>query len=110
MSNCNPCLTHADTKPKLSAASRPTISDPTLYQRLVGGLQYLTFTRSDLCYAIQHIFLVMHDPLAPHLAALKCIIRYLKGTLHHGLLIHPSKNFSLTAYSDADWAGCPDTR
>lgn len=99
MSDCNPCLTHADTKPKLPAASRPTISDPTLYQSLAGGLQYLTFTRLDLCYAIQHIFLVMYDPLAPYLAALKRI-----GPSHSS-----SKNFSLTAYSDADWAGCPDT-
>lgn len=86
------------------------ISDPTVYRSLAGALQNLTFTRPDLCYAVQQIFLFMHDPLALRLAALKRIICYLEGTLRHGLLIHPSKDFSLTAYSDADWAGCPDTR
>jgi hypothetical protein len=40
----------------------------------------------------------------------KCILRYVKGTIDHGLHINPSPPASLTAYSDADWAGCPDTR
>ena len=41
---------------------------------------------------------------------MKRILRYLKGTLDHGLHINSSSPTSLTAYSDADWAGCPDTR
>ena len=52
----------------------------------------------------------MHDPRIPHFNHVKRILRYLKGTLDHGLLINSSSPTSLTAYSDADWAGCPDTR
>jgi hypothetical protein len=51
----------------------------------------------------------MHDPREPHLAALKRILRYIRGTLHLGLLIRPSAQFDLVVYSDTDWAGYPDT-
>lgn len=52
----------------------------------------------------------MHDPREPHLAALKRILRYIRGTLDMGLLVHASSADDLVVYSDADWAGCPDTR
>jgi hypothetical protein len=52
----------------------------------------------------------MHDPREPYLAALKHILRYVCGTLHLGLLLHPSAQTELVVYSDADWAGCLDTR
>jgi hypothetical protein len=52
----------------------------------------------------------MHDPRDVHLSAVKRILRYLHGTLGHGLLLHPSMTTALLVYIDADWAGCPDTR
>ena len=52
----------------------------------------------------------MHDPREPHLAALKMILRYVRGTLHLGLLLRPPSSTDLQVYTDADWAGCPDTR
>lgn len=110
MADCNPCATPSDTKSKLSADSGPLIEDPTMYRSLVGALQYLTFTRPDICYAVQQVCLFMHAPRAPHLAALKHIPRYLKGMATHGLLLSPSSDMSLTVYSDADGGGCPDTR
>ncbi|GKE51107.1 ribonuclease H-like domain-containing protein, partial [Tanacetum coccineum] len=84
--------------------------DPTLYRSLAEGLQYLTFTRPDLSYAVQHIFLYMHDPREPHLAALKRILRYVQGTLDLGLHLYASSTTSLVGYTDADWASCPSTR
>ncbi|GJZ61496.1 ribonuclease H-like domain-containing protein [Tanacetum coccineum] len=63
MINCNPSRTPVDTESKLGP-DRVPVQDPTLYQSLVGGLQYLTFTRSDLSYAVQQIFLYMHDLLS----------------------------------------------
>nr|GEW86692.1 retrotransposon protein, putative, Ty1-copia subclass [Tanacetum cinerariifolium] len=56
MQNCNPCRTLVDTKSKLGSDGDP-ISDRTLYRSLVGALQYLTFTRSDLSYAVQQVTL-----------------------------------------------------
>ena len=48
----------------------------------------------------------MHGPRETHLAALKRILRYVRGTLDLGLLLQPSMTAELTVYSDADWAGC----
>jgi hypothetical protein len=44
------------------------------------------------------------------LAALKQILNYIQGTLHLGLHLQLSSVEDLVVYSDADWAGCPDTR
>ncbi|XP_071696145.1 uncharacterized mitochondrial protein AtMg00810-like [Rutidosis leptorrhynchoides] len=75
-----------------------------------GALQYLTFTRPDISYAVQQICLFMHDPREQHMHALKRIIRYIQGTADLGLQLYSSSPTTLVAYSDADWAGCPTTR
>ncbi|GKF16644.1 ribonuclease H-like domain-containing protein, partial [Tanacetum coccineum] len=71
--------------------------------------QYLTFTRPDISYAVQQICLYMHDPRDPHFIALKRILRYVRGTIDHGLQLHVSSTSQLTAYTNFDWAGCPVT-
>jgi len=109
MAECKPCSTPVDTNPKLSVDG-PRVQDATDFRSLAGALQWLTFTRPDIAYAVQQVCLHMHDPREPHLAALKRILRYIRGTLHLGLLIHPSAQAEMTVYTDADWAGCPDTR
>ena len=110
MSNCKPCLTPVDTQGKLSDDAGPPVEDPTLYRSLAGALQYLTFTRPDISFAVQQICLFMHDPRESHFNALRRIIRYLQGTLTLGLHFYKSSATSLIAYTDADWAGCPSTR
>ncbi|GJV30479.1 ribonuclease H-like domain-containing protein [Tanacetum coccineum] len=109
MQHCNPCRTPVDTESKLGPDGDP-VSDSTLYRSLAGALQYLTFTRPDISYAVQQVCLYMHDPREPQLATLKRILRYVRGTLDHGLQLHVSTTTQLTAYTDADWAGCPVTR
>ncbi|GJT14532.1 ribonuclease H-like domain-containing protein [Tanacetum coccineum] len=78
MQHCNPCKTPVDTESNLGSDGDP-VSDPTLYRGLAGALQYLTFTRPDISYAVQQICLHMHDPRDLHFTALKRILRY--GTL-----------------------------
>ncbi|GJT13348.1 ribonuclease H-like domain-containing protein [Tanacetum coccineum] len=109
MVSCNPSRTPVDTESKLGIDGDP-VSDPTLYRSLAGSLQYLTFTRPDISYAVQQVCLHMHDPREPHLSALKRILRYVQGTLNYGLQLFSSSTSDLVAYSDADWAGCPTTR
>nr|GEV47047.1 ribonuclease H-like domain-containing protein [Tanacetum cinerariifolium] len=95
---------------KLGVGGDP-VSDPTtLYQSLAGSLQYLTFTRPDISYAIQHVCLHMHDPREPHISAFKRILRYVLSTLNYGLQLFSLSITDLVAYSDADWAGCPNTQ
>jgi len=61
MTDCNPCSTPVDTQAKLSADMGAPVADPTAYRSLAGALQYLTFNRPDLTYAIQQVCLHMHD-------------------------------------------------
>ncbi|KAG5057600.1 hypothetical protein JHK82_012582 [Glycine max] len=110
MFNCSSCPTPVDTKSKLSATGDAPFNDPTKYRSLAETLQYLTFTRPDISYAVQHICLHMHAPTNEHMSALKRIIRYLQGTLSHGLHLYKSTIDRLISYIDADWGGCPDTR
>jgi hypothetical protein len=86
------------------------ITDPTEYRSFAGALQYLTLTRPAIQHAVQQACLYMHAPREPHLNLVRRILRYVKGTLDLGLQLHSTPSTSLTAYSDADWAGCPDTR
>nr|GEU71665.1 ribonuclease H-like domain-containing protein [Tanacetum cinerariifolium] len=109
MANCNPTRTLVDTESKLGSNGDP-ISDATLYRSLAGGLQYRTFTRPDISYAVQHVCLHIHHPREPHLAALKRVLRYIRDTLDFRLQLYASTTGSLVAYNDADWAGCPTTR
>ncbi|GJY36293.1 ribonuclease H-like domain-containing protein [Tanacetum coccineum] len=109
MVSCNPSRTPVDTESKLGVDGDP-VSDPTLYRSLASSLQYLTFTRPDISYAVQQVCLYMHDPQEPHLSALKRILWYVQGTLNYGLQLFSSSTTDLVAYSDADWARCPTTR
>ena len=52
MTDCKPCSTPVDTQAKLSADLGASVADPTVYRSLAGALQYLTFTRPDLTYAV----------------------------------------------------------
>nr|GEY92024.1 ribonuclease H-like domain-containing protein [Tanacetum cinerariifolium] len=109
MVGCNPSRTPVDTESKLGDGGTPVV-DPTLYRSLAGSLQYLTFTRPDIAYAVQQVCLYMHDPREPHFSSFKRILRYVQGTLDHGLQLFSSTTDSFIAYSDADWAGCLTTR
>lgn len=109
MTDCHSCRTPAETGLS-SDGEQLSLSDATLFHSLTGALQYLTLTRPEITYAVQQACLYMHDPRLPHMSHVKCVLRYLKGTLDHGLCITVSSPTTLTPYSDADWAECPDTR
>lgn len=110
MSSCSPSSTPIDTSAKISSASGTPVADASAYRSIVGGLQYLTMTRPDITYAVQQACLHMHAPMDCHLALVKRILRYVRGTTGYGLHLQRSSTFDIVAYSDADWAGCPDTR
>jgi hypothetical protein len=110
MVDCTPVSTLVDTQVKVSAESEPPVADLTHFRSLARALQYLTFTRPDIAYAVQQICLHMHDPRELHLTAMKRTLRYLRGTLDYGLLLRHSASSELMVYTNADWPGCPDTR
>src|SRR4051812_46040548 len=57
-----------------------------------------------------HKFGVLRYPYFSTPIAVKRILRYVCGTMDLGVTLHASADTALTAYSDADWVGCPDTR
>lgn len=94
----------------LSAFTGDPMEDPSLYRSTVGSLQYLSLTRPNLSYAVNRVCQFMHRPLKPHWQAVKRILRYLKHTVSHGLLLHHNSSNTLLTYSNANWARCPDDR
>nr|GEU85510.1 uncharacterized mitochondrial protein AtMg00810-like [Tanacetum cinerariifolium] len=84
--------------------------DTTLYRGMIGSLMYLTASRPDLSYAICLCARYQAKPIKKHLQAVKQIFQYLNGTINMGLWYLKDTIMSLTAYADADHAGCQDTR
>ena len=62
------------------------LSNPALYRNLVGSLVYLTINRPYISFAVQQVSRLMVSPRHSHMAAVKRIIRCIKGTSMHGLL------------------------
>ena len=52
----------------------------------------------------------MHCPTDVHWQAMKWILRYLHCIISHGISIATTLDLSLTCYTDANWASCPDDR
>ena len=76
----------------------------------MGSLIYLTVTRPDLAYAVYLVSQFMSAPRSTHYTAVLRILRYIKGTLFHGLHFSAQSSLELRAYADADWAGDPTDR
>ncbi|WVZ67198.1 LOW QUALITY PROTEIN: hypothetical protein U9M48_016313 [Paspalum notatum var. saurae] len=109
MAECHATSTLVDARAKLSATEGDPIVDPSEYRSLAGALQYLTLTCPDLAYAVQQACLFMHDPRKMHLALIKRILRYVKGSLFASLHIGTRRVDKPVAYSDANWVGCLDS-
>ncbi|GJS97420.1 retrovirus-related pol polyprotein from transposon TNT 1-94 [Tanacetum coccineum] len=97
-------------KNKLNEDLQGTPVDATLYRGMIGSLVYLTSSGPGLIYAVCLCARYQTKPTEKHLQAVKRIFRYLKGTINMGLWYSKDTDMSLTAYADADHAGCHDTR
>ena len=77
----------------------------------MGGLRYLTHTRPDLVFAVGVVSRFMERPTMAHLQAVKGILRYIKGTLDHGLVYtRGEKKINVAGYLDSDHAKDLDNR
>jgi hypothetical protein len=106
LTDYNPALTPMEERLKLSRDSTTEEVDATQYRRLVGSLRYLAHTRPDLAFSVGYVSRFMQRPTTEHQHAVKRIIRYVAGTLDHGLYYPRCPGEAhLVGYSDSDHAG-----
>ncbi|XP_028095903.1 uncharacterized protein LOC114295809 [Camellia sinensis] len=104
LSSCEPRPSPIAVKPSVLPNASLPFSDPALYRSIVGALQYLTITRPDLSLSVNQACQHMHAPTIEHFAAIKRILRYVQGTITHGLFFS-SSTFDVHGYSNSNWAG-----
>ncbi|GJY34550.1 retrovirus-related pol polyprotein from transposon TNT 1-94 [Tanacetum coccineum] len=108
--SCDPVDTPMVEKSKLDEDKEGKVVDPSHYRGMIGTLLYLTASRPDLQFAICMCARYQARPTEKHLHAVKRIFRYLRGTVNRGLWYPKDSSIALTAFADADHAGCQDTR
>ncbi|XP_020206993.1 uncharacterized protein LOC109792022 [Cajanus cajan] len=99
-----------DSTLRLSKDSGTPLDDISSYRRLIGRLLYLTTTRPDITYAVQQLSQFLDSPTDVHLQAANRILRYIKSCPGKGFFFPSTSDYKLHAFSDSDWAGCPDSR
>nr|GEU29562.1 integrase, catalytic region, zinc finger, CCHC-type, peptidase aspartic, catalytic [Tanacetum cinerariifolium] len=97
-------------KSKLNKDPQGKAVDPTHYGRMVGTLMYLTASRPDLTFAVCVCARYQAKPTKKHLHVIKKIFKYLRGTVNRGPWYPKDFSIALTAYANANHAGCQDTR
>ena len=100
-----PCISGS----KLSSVLDEPAHDVTSYRQIVGALQYCTLTRPEIAYSVNQLCQHLYSPTALHWKLTKRVLRYLKGTIDHGLYFTKG-SLNLSAYCDSDWAGDPVDR
>lgn len=110
LTSAKPLKLPMDSTLKLTHDLGEPLPHPTPYQHLIGKLIYLTITRPDIAFTMHTLNQFMQRPTSIHMQAAKRVLRYLAGAPGQGILLTTSSSAVLTAYSDSDWAGCPNTR
>ncbi|XP_019198080.1 PREDICTED: uncharacterized protein LOC109191862 [Ipomoea nil] len=101
MTNCKHLATHISVS-KPTSFGALLYDNATQYRSLVGTLKYFTITCPDLSFAVNQLCQHMHVPTASHWEQLKCVIRYVKGTITYNLRVRKSESRELHAFYDSD--------
>ncbi|GKE24081.1 hypothetical protein Tco_1435593 [Tanacetum coccineum] len=110
MESSDPMDTPMVEKSKLDEDTQGKAVEPIHYHEMIGTLMYLTSSRPDLTFAVCMCVRYQAKPTEKYLHAVKRIFKYLRETVNRGLWYPKDSSIALTAYADADHAGCQDTR
>ncbi|XP_019181628.1 PREDICTED: uncharacterized protein LOC109176678 [Ipomoea nil] len=108
--DAKPAKTPCITGQKLTNLEGKLLESPEIYRKLVGKLLYLTNTRPDITFAVQHLSQFVDKPRNAHLVAAHRVLRYLKGSPGKGLFYTSKSQIKLQGFSYSDWATCAETR
>nr|GEW03284.1 hypothetical protein [Tanacetum cinerariifolium] len=106
METYEPANTPMVEKSKLDEDPQGKSVDPTRYRRMIGTLMYLTASRPDLVFDVCMCARYQAKPTEKHLHAVKRIFWYLRGSINMGLWCLKDFCIALTAFANADHAGC----
>ncbi|KAJ9544402.1 hypothetical protein OSB04_024109 [Centaurea solstitialis] len=110
MTDCSPIKIPMPTGNLLGPDLAGKSVDQKIYRSMIGSLLYLTATRPDIMFATCFCARFQANPKESHLAAVKRILRYLKGTPELGLWYPKDSSFELISFTDADYGGCKPDR
>nr|GEU58403.1 hypothetical protein [Tanacetum cinerariifolium] len=108
--SCDPVDTPMVEKSKLDEDKEGKAVDPSHYRGMIGTLLYLIASRPDLQFATCICARYQARTIEKHLHSVKKIFWYLRGTVNQGLWYLKDSSIALTAFVDANHAGCEDTR
>ncbi|XP_018487833.1 uncharacterized mitochondrial protein AtMg00810-like [Raphanus sativus] len=101
MQDCNAVHTPMEAGLVLSKSEHEQEVDEKEFRRSIGCLRYLLHTRPDLAYSVGLLSRYMHKPKSSHAAALKQVLRYVRGTANYGLSFERGTKMELVGYSDS---------
>jgi hypothetical protein len=112
MEQCNKVCSPIVPSTKLVRDESGRAVNATEYKQMIGCLMYLLATRPDMAFSVCLAARYMERPTEMHMATVKRIMRYLKGTLSLGILYKckANKELMLQGWSDSDYAGDHDDR
>lgn len=102
LQHCNPTQLPSDPKVPLQKHMGTKVTDQTTYCSLVGSLLYLTNTRPNICHAVSCVSKYMEAPEEAHFQVAKKILRYLKRTADHAILMTSDGDLLYQTFVDAD--------
>jgi hypothetical protein len=102
--------TPMEAKLKLLVDTLPELINAIIYKHIIRSLMYLMNTRPDICFAVNTLSQFLVEPRHVHLVAAKRVMRYLKGTIDCDLSYDGDHDFTLSGYTDANWAGSVSDR
>ena len=89
----------------------PQIMAKIPFRETVGSLLYLVSgSRPDIGNAVGQVCRYMQNPGQSHGTTVKQILKYLKGTNNHGVVLGGTSKLKLQGFTDADWASDVDSR
>ncbi|XP_058750279.1 uncharacterized mitochondrial protein AtMg00810-like [Vicia villosa] len=107
---CKPSKTPMARDTRLAADKGTPMTEVTKFRKLIGQLIYLFSTRPDIAYVVQQLSQHIESPTNIHYEAALRVLRYLKVAPAQGLFFPNNHPLQIKAFSDSDWATCPDTR
>ena len=111
MVDCKPVTTSMELNFKnlCGNATGPELGNDFEYRQLIGALMFLVNTHTDICFPVNTLSQYMVDPHHIQWVVTKNLLRYLQGTITHGLRyttenVRLHGNVRMHGYSNVDWA------